>query len=219
MIYGDSPGKNPVPSISAIMQSANLYVYALNNPIYWIDPSGNKIDYLSGTKTQREAYERAISYLQEKSSKAAEIINQLMKSQETYKVVFKNYNGYDPINKKIIWYHKGGAIMDDGVTVMSAAMTLAHELGHAAQQENKVYEKYNLKKMTRDQMLAVENDNLSRYEQIISGQLKEHVREEYSVSYYGYFRTETSTDHGTIETVPRYWWTVKVLNNKNPWKP
>ncbi|MDP4118447.1 MAG: RHS repeat-associated core domain-containing protein [Bacillota bacterium] len=41
MIYGDSPSKdNPTPDISAIMQSANLYIYGMNNPIRWIDPSG-----------------------------------------------------------------------------------------------------------------------------------------------------------------------------------
>ena len=41
MIYGDNPNSdNPVPDITAIMQSSNLYVYGMNNPIKWIDPSG-----------------------------------------------------------------------------------------------------------------------------------------------------------------------------------
>ena len=53
MIYGDNPQKinerqdaldltayTYVPQISAIMQSGNLYVYAVNNPVLYADPSG-----------------------------------------------------------------------------------------------------------------------------------------------------------------------------------
>ena len=43
MIYGDDNGK--VPSISAIMQSCNLYVYCGNNPILRIDPTGKTWEY------------------------------------------------------------------------------------------------------------------------------------------------------------------------------
>ena len=41
MIYGDYPDKdNPVPDIASMTQSTNLYVYAMNNPIRYFDPSG-----------------------------------------------------------------------------------------------------------------------------------------------------------------------------------
>ena len=43
-IYGDS---NNFPDIYAIKQSSNLYAYALNNPLCWIDSNGSKIE-LSG---------------------------------------------------------------------------------------------------------------------------------------------------------------------------
>lgn len=38
MIYGDN--NSSIPDITAIMQSSNCYVYCMNNPIRWIDPSG-----------------------------------------------------------------------------------------------------------------------------------------------------------------------------------
>ena len=41
MIYGDNPDEdNPVPNMSAIMQSSNLFVYCVNNPVMLMDPSG-----------------------------------------------------------------------------------------------------------------------------------------------------------------------------------
>ena len=40
MIYGDNPGDHPVPNISAIMQSGNLYVYGMNNPNKYLDYTG-----------------------------------------------------------------------------------------------------------------------------------------------------------------------------------
>ena len=44
MIFGDNAGDNPVPSISAIMQSVNLYGYCANNPMFFKDYTGNEID-------------------------------------------------------------------------------------------------------------------------------------------------------------------------------
>ncbi|MPM54369.1 hypothetical protein SDC9_101147 [bioreactor metagenome] len=54
MIYGDerevdstdSLGLNTythMPDTSAVMQSGNLYVYALNNPLVWFDPNGEAV--------------------------------------------------------------------------------------------------------------------------------------------------------------------------------
>jgi len=41
MIFGDNPdADNPVPDLFAIKQSANLYLYTLNSPIMFTDPSG-----------------------------------------------------------------------------------------------------------------------------------------------------------------------------------
>ncbi len=42
MIYGDNPDKdNPKPDDSAIKQSGNIYAYCMNNPVNYIDRTGN----------------------------------------------------------------------------------------------------------------------------------------------------------------------------------
>ena len=42
--YGDSPVEMshgvPMPNVHAVMQSGNLYVYCMNNPVRWVDSSG-----------------------------------------------------------------------------------------------------------------------------------------------------------------------------------
>jgi len=41
MVYGDNPDpNNPIPDLDAIRQSGNLYVYCMNNPIRYFDPTG-----------------------------------------------------------------------------------------------------------------------------------------------------------------------------------
>lgn len=39
MIYGDN-GETGFPDFAAISQSSNLYVYGMNNPVKYTDPSG-----------------------------------------------------------------------------------------------------------------------------------------------------------------------------------
>ena len=55
MIYGDN-AENTVPDIAAIMQSGNLYVYCMGNPVNFADPMGwayialrNMVDKLGGS--------------------------------------------------------------------------------------------------------------------------------------------------------------------------
>ena len=47
MIYGDDPLKlnnyNYSPSLVAIIQSGNLYVYAMNNPITYVNENGGQM--------------------------------------------------------------------------------------------------------------------------------------------------------------------------------
>ncbi len=50
MIYGDDPESN-IPDYSAIMQSCNLYVYCMSDPMNCVDPWGNI------TKEEQQMYE------------------------------------------------------------------------------------------------------------------------------------------------------------------
>jgi RHS repeat-associated protein len=42
-IFGDNPNNNLVPCIYSIRQAGNLYVYALNNPIVYVDADGKLV--------------------------------------------------------------------------------------------------------------------------------------------------------------------------------
>jgi RHS repeat-associated protein len=52
MVYGDNLSGNSAPSITSILQSGNLYVYAMNTPIKYIDPWGldSVIFYMPGAE-------------------------------------------------------------------------------------------------------------------------------------------------------------------------
>ena len=55
MIFGIN-GNGGVPDIYAIRQSSNLFVYAVNNPIRWIDPSGLIIQLVGSEQEMMAAF-------------------------------------------------------------------------------------------------------------------------------------------------------------------
>jgi len=106
-----------------------------NNPLIYIDPSGHKIELSSkATKSEKQAYERAIAYL-ETSSTAAELIKKLMDSSEVFTIVFIDNHDmkYELKTRSIYWDPRSGLVLGDEKSVQSAALGLAHEMGHAAQ--------------------------------------------------------------------------------------
>jgi RHS repeat-associated protein len=63
----------------------NLYAYTDDNPVNWIDPDGTRIEPPT-TRLGREYYDESVNYL-EKSAEGKEIISELERSKNIYKIV------------------------------------------------------------------------------------------------------------------------------------
>ena len=193
MIYGEVP-ENTVPDITSIMQSSNLYVYAINNPFIFIDPSGFKIVLSSdATKAQKEAYEKAIAYL--KTSKTGKALIEKLENAKDAKgndiiitITFNNIHDdyYDSSTRTIAWDSTSGLLMSNGTSVQSAALGLAHEMGHGAQHLDGEFDG-----KTRSE---IESDNLKKYETPIAKELGESTRKSYTDNK-GTVRMTTSTHY------------------------
>jgi len=66
-IFGDSPtmrNDRYMPSVHTILQSSNLFAFAVNNPVRWVDPSGRVIVCPKAVyQAAKEAYQMAKPYL------------------------------------------------------------------------------------------------------------------------------------------------------------
>ena len=201
-------GNVPTLNQSEIMQSANLYVYCVNNPSCWIDPSGYKIAFGNETETQINEYNRAVKYLKENSSNANALIGRLENAKDKngidiiFTIEFFTFEskdtetpGYDYKSKTIWWDPTGGVLMGDWTAVMSAAMTLAHEMGHGAQYLDGEMNAY-FKNQTINEYTKVEEANVKKYETPIARQLGEPIRRSYN-SHHGMVRMNNSTHYRT----------------------
>jgi hypothetical protein len=139
--------------------SLNLYTYCVNNPIRYRDPSGYIIELSSdATEAQIKAYETAIAYLMNSPTFQA-LFQLLMDATEVFTITFNDIfdDYYDNRTRTISWDPTGGLILGDNRSVMSAALALAHEMGHGAQHLNGEYPAMYL---TDDQKLILEEANL-----------------------------------------------------------
>jgi RHS repeat-associated protein/prepilin-type processing-associated H-X9-DG protein len=197
MIYGDYFNKGIVPNFDAIRQSVNIYSYCLSNSLRYIDPSGKIIELCKNTtEHQRLEYERAIEYLKT-SEDGKTLIEKLENSTEVITIEFtKNPEGSMYSNPKTItWNYEQGLIMLDRHSVMSPAMSLIHEMGHAAQDLDG--------EIARKRYRQVENANLRKYENSIAEQLGEPVRGSY-INTAGSRKMSNSTHH-----ITSFWsWTL-----------
>ena len=207
---------NMMLNIYTIKQSANLYVYAINNPVMWMDPLGLKIELAHGTtEWQRNQYERALHYLHQ-SAIFRDLYQLLMDSSFTFTIQFYTFSGdrdgptFDFATGIIRWDPTGGVRVGDNV--MSAAMTLAHEMGHAAQF---------LEGMFSDgtSRSRIEADVIARFETPIANQLGEFTRR--NATQGRMIRMANSTDWGVLNNTSTWYnpftWGQREFVNRNTW--
>ena len=237
-IYDDNPqiiNDKMVPNIYAIKQSSNLYSYVLNNPLRWLDLSGFVIVLSSNaTQEQREQFDRAIEHLNQ-SQVFRDLFQKLEDATEVFTIDFINDHNmrYNPNTKTIHWNPTSGLVMSDRLSVQSAAIGLAHEMGHIALRLYGIYDfpidfytpmpcldleqlglrnnRYTLMEMVTDRR---ENAILRLYETPIAGQLGEPVREFYLDSR-GSIRMNNPIHFRTKNTTRRWWqfWKPRANNH------
>ena len=178
-----------------------MFAYCQNNPVVYVDPSGLLIILAAdATEEQIAEYERAIAYIKT-SETGRELIELLEASLFTITIVFVDNDqmGYDAASNTIFFDTNSGLILKDRTSTQSAALGLAHEMGHAAQDITGVINNLHL---TRDRIEAM---NLQEYETPIARELGEPTRNKYSDGI-GTRDMQNSIHFRTAVTVPRPWW-------------
>ena len=123
MVYGE-PSTYPIPNISAIMQSGNLYVYAVNNPIKFVDPNGCKILLSSDiSHLERAYYYAALHYLMQ-SDTFRTLWETLENSDEPFIISYTTGTRitYDASARTIYWNPLAGLVLSDKKSIMSPSM-------------------------------------------------------------------------------------------------
>ena len=106
------------------------------------------------------------------SETGCQLIELLDNSDVVFTIIFCDDDEmyYDPYSNAIYFDVNSGLVLGDGTSVQSAALGLAHEMGHAAQ---------HLDGMLSGSRHEVENLNLEKYETPIAKELGEPIRSDY----------------------------------------
>ncbi|MGM9601728.1 MAG: RHS repeat domain-containing protein, partial [Faecousia sp.] len=154
----------------------NMFSYCRNNPVFFSDPSGYKIVLdPNATDEQIEQYERAIAYLKT-SDTARRLIERLENSSCAIIIIFIEEGpdvqmSYRPESNAILFDVYSGLYVGNKGEIQSAALGLAHEMGHAAQDLDG--------ELDSSAIWQTENANLKKYENPIAMELGEPTRKHY----------------------------------------
>ena len=178
-----------------------MFAYCGNNPIVYSDPSGFVLVLsIDATDEQIMAYERAIAYLKT-SETGRKLIDTLEQSSRKIFICFIDDDDmrYSFTSHTIYFDINSGLIIGDGTSVQSAALGLAHEMGHAAQHLDGTYDIY---KRNRNEL---ERLNMEMYEIPIATELGEPTRSNHAEGR-GLMDMQNSTHYITTFSYNRPWW-------------
>ena len=178
------------------------------------------------TDSQRRSFNRAISYLSQSDIFTRDIWGVLRDSGQTITIRFiDEFDGLfvHPL-WQVQWNPYAGLRLNDGY-VMSPAMVLAHELGHAVQQvEGFADIEYIMSLLITDfaahNREVLEPDILYRFEGPIARQLGEPTRERYEDAHRRMVEVGTSTDWGHMAWGQGFLsFPIRTFENLNTWSP
>lgn len=151
----------------------NTFAYCNNSPIQFSDATGRIIELSTDVNDGDAAqYNLAVGYLKN-SELGSELIEKLESSTKVFTIVFISDDNmrYEPGTRTMYFDPYSGLVMKDQTSVQSAALGLAHEMGHAAQ---------DLDNELNGMRYDIENANVAKYETPIAKQLGEPVRKDYT---------------------------------------
>ena len=166
---GNLPGQGGIFNLVNLQ----LYHYAGNNPVKYVDPDGKVINTSKLSDSQLIKYNKARSELM-KTERGKIIIEKLENASIEFIIVVsdKLNNNYAPDTKTVTWDPSEFLLFAEG-DILDPVTLLGHELGHALQDlEGKLP-----LLPTEKQREQSENENLTENEIPIAKERKNHIRD------------------------------------------